>query len=97
MNGPTASGWVLKNVINALSKEIGSKVFMIGFSASGGFTNRFAKIHPNCIKVAAIGGVGWTMVPLPYWKETELKFSWLESGIRELETFSGEPFDLQTF
>jgi hypothetical protein len=70
---------------------------MMGFSASGGFANRFAIIHPNCIGAAAKGGVGGMTVSLPNWKDTELKFSWVESGISELETFTGEPFDLQIF
>jgi hypothetical protein len=94
MNGPTASGWVLKNIINSLSKEINSKKFMMGFSSSGGFTNRFAIIHLNRTRVAAIGGVGWMTVPLTNWEETKLKFSCLESGVSKLETFSGERFDL---
>ena len=67
---------------------------MMGFSSSGGFTNRFAIIHLNRIKAAAIGGGGSATVPLPNCKETELKFSCLESGVSKLETFSGERFDL---
>ena len=94
MNGPAESGRILKNVITSISKEIDSKVFVMGFSASGGFTNRFVIIHPNRTWVAAIGGVGWMTVPLTNWEETKLKFSCLESGVSKLETFSGERFDL---
>jgi hypothetical protein len=40
------------------------KFFMIGFSASGSFTNRFTLIHPDKIQASAAGGVnGLLMLP----------------------------------
>jgi hypothetical protein len=47
---------------------------MIGFSASGAFTNRFTLLHPEMIKAASIGAPGgWPIVPTATWPLEESK------------------------
>jgi len=42
------------------------KVWLLGFSASGSFVNRFAMLHPERVRAVASGSPGgWPLVPLP--------------------------------
>ncbi|PTN32858.1 hypothetical protein [Desulfonatronum sp. SC1] len=48
------------------------KVFMMGYSASGAFANRFTMLHPELIKAAAIGAPGgFPILPVARWPETQ--------------------------
>jgi len=52
----------------ARNVNVGSKVFMLGFSASGTFVNRFTFLHPELIQAAAIGSPGgWPIAPVVNW------------------------------
>jgi pimeloyl-ACP methyl ester carboxylesterase len=72
------------------------RVFMMGFSASGSFTSRFALIHPDRLKAAAPGspGYGWPMAPVASWGGAPLRYP---LGIMDFEALVGKPFDLATF
>jgi predicted esterase len=68
------------------------RVFMIGFSASGMFANRFTFLHPKRIKAAAVGSPGgWAIAPVASFKEKTLRYP---IGINDFKSISGEKFDL---
>ena len=67
------------------------KVLMMGFSASGMFTNRFALIHPEMIKAAAIGSPGGIpMVPVKTLQGVQLRYP---IGTADFETITGSPLN----
>ncbi|MCB1122090.1 MAG: hypothetical protein KJT03_11110, partial [Verrucomicrobiae bacterium] len=71
------------------------KVFMMGFSASGAFTSRFAAIHPERVKATAPGSPGgWPIVPVSDWEGTSLKYP---TGIEDLQSLTGQAFNLEAF
>lgn len=70
------------------------RVFMLGFSASGMFANRFTFLHPKRIKAAAVGSPGgWAIAPVDSFKERTLRYP---IGINDLKSISGEKFDLKS-
>lgn len=57
-----------KERLASLGINTSEKVFMMGYSASGGFTSRFTMLHPELIKAAAIGApCGWPIAPVANW------------------------------
>jgi len=75
--------------------NVEDKVIMMGFSASGYFTNRFAMLHPERVHAAAIGGSGgWDTIPLKEWNGTKLRYP---VGVWDLESLIGKEFDLETW
>jgi dienelactone hydrolase len=69
------------------------RVFMIGFSASGMFVNRFAFLHPKRVKAASIGSPGgWAIAPVASFKERPLRYP---VGTSDFKTVAGEKFDLE--
>jgi pimeloyl-ACP methyl ester carboxylesterase len=79
----------------ALGHVMDRRVFMMGFSASGAFTSRFALLHPDRIKGAAPGSPGgWPLAPVSSWEGRTLKYP---VGIADVETLTGQPFDIETF
>jgi hypothetical protein len=79
----------------AMGHAMDRRVFMMGFSASGAFTSRFAVLHPDRVKAAAPGSPGgWPLAPVVSWQGTTLKYA---VGISDVETLSGTAFDLDTF
>lgn len=72
--------------------KLDKKVLMMGFSASGMFTNRFAFLHPARVKAAAIGSPGgWAIAPVASYKEKALRYP---LGVNDLENVSGEKLNL---
>lgn len=72
--------------------ELDKKVLMMGFSASGMFTNRFAFLHPTRVKAAAIGSPGgWAIAPVASYKEKTLRYP---LGVNDFENVSGEKLNL---
>ncbi|MDZ7581886.1 MAG: hypothetical protein U5R30_15205 [Deltaproteobacteria bacterium] len=51
------------DILSSRGVTVEEKVFMMGFSASGSFTNRFTAIHPERIKAAAAGASGCLFQP----------------------------------
>jgi RNA polymerase sigma factor (TIGR02999 family) len=82
--------------LEAMGHTMDRRVFMMGFSASGSFTSRFALIHPDRVKAAAPGspGGGWPMAPVATWEGVPLRYP---KGIMDFEELVGRPFDLETF
>ncbi len=71
------------------------KVFILGFSASGMFANRFTALHPGLIKAAAIGSPGgWPLAPVPTWLGQTLRYP---VGISDAGTLTGTNFDLPAY
>jgi pimeloyl-ACP methyl ester carboxylesterase len=72
-----------------------SKVFILGFSASGAFANRFTALHPGLIKAAAVGSPGgWPIAPVPTWQGETLRYP---VGISDAGMLTGTNFDLTTY
>jgi pimeloyl-ACP methyl ester carboxylesterase/uncharacterized protein (UPF0335 family) len=75
--------------------EVGEKVIMNGFSASGMFASRFTLLHPDRVHAAAIGSPGgWPAAPVASYEGTTLNYP---VGIADIEQLTGEKFDLESF
>jgi hypothetical protein len=75
--------------------NVGPKFFMLGFSASGAFTSRFAMLHPDRIKAAAEGSPGgWPIAPVAAWRGTVLRYP---CGISDLASLVGAAPDVTAF
>jgi hypothetical protein len=72
---------------------VDSKVFMMGFSASGAFTSRFTMLHPDVVRAAAPGSPGgWPLAPVSkWWGGTTLRYP---VGIADVQSLTGQPVDL---
>lgn len=67
------------------------RVLMMGFSASGQFTNRFAILHPERILAAAAGSPGgWPLAPVDRWQGETLDYN---VGIADVEALAGIDID----
>ena len=65
------------------------EVLMLGFSASGQFTNRFSLLHPERIRAAAAGSPGgWPLAPVAEWAGEVLPYN---VGIADVATLLGRP------
>ena len=74
---------------NSLYMEL--KIFLNGFSASGGFVNRFTAIHPELVKAVSSGGNSSTSIlPTESLKNERLIYP---VGIANLKTLTGRTFD----
>ena len=70
----------------------GEAVLMMGFSASGQFTNRFAILHPDRILAAVAGSPGgWPLAPLATWQGETLNYN---VGIADVATLLGADLDM---
>jgi predicted esterase len=68
-----------------------SQIFILGFSASGMFANRFAILHPTLIKAAAVGSPGgWPIAPVSSWSGEALRFN---VGVADLQSLTGTNFN----
>jgi len=71
--------------------EADARVAIMGFSASGMFANRFTLLHPDRVKVAAIGSPGgWPVAPVRSFNGVDLPYP---AGIADLEELTGVAFD----
>jgi len=69
------------------------RVLLTGFSASGMFANRFAFLHPDRVKAAAIGSPGgWAIAPVANYQEKTLRYP---IGVNDFKTVTGKKFDLK--
>lgn len=70
------------------------RVFMLGFSASAMFTNRFTFLHPKRIKAAVIGSPGgWAIAPVASFREKTLRYP---IGTNDFQSISGKKLDLKS-
>jgi dienelactone hydrolase len=73
--------------------KVDKRVFMLGWSASAMFANRFTFLHPKRIKAATIGSPGgWAIAPVASFKEKALRYP---IGTGDFKTISGKKFDLE--
>jgi hypothetical protein len=78
--------------LSAEGMETDSRLLMAGFSASGMFVSRFALLHPERVRAAAIGSPGgWPMVPAAVWQGARLRYP---LGIADLKDLTGKEADL---
>jgi dienelactone hydrolase len=69
------------------------KVFMLGFSASGMFVNRFTFLHPDRVKSAAVGSPGgWAIAPVGSYSGKSLPYP---IGVGDLKSVAGKNLDLK--
>jgi len=82
-----------KEILDNKGIKTGKKIFMMGFSASGMFTNRFAMLHPELIKAAAIGSPGgMPMVPVNSYNGVSLRYP---IGTADLKEITSAPLKLE--
>jgi hypothetical protein len=85
----------LKNRLLNNNVKTSDSILMMGFSASGMFTNRFVMIHPERIIAASIGSPGgWAMVPTAKWNNVQLTYP---VGVGDFEIIFEKPFNLEAF
>ncbi|PWB73144.1 MAG: hypothetical protein C3F15_10100 [Holophagae bacterium] len=78
--------------LDDLGIQAESRVLMLGFSASGQFTNRFAILHPDRIRAAAAGSPGgWPLAPVAEWGGETLPYN---VGIADVSSLLGAPLDM---
>jgi dienelactone hydrolase len=76
--------------LRAMGHTMDDKVFMMGFSASGAFTSRFAALHPELLKAAAPGSPGgWPCAPVSSWQGVSLPYPF---GIQDIGEFNLDAF-----
>jgi pimeloyl-ACP methyl ester carboxylesterase len=89
---------MIDDAIERLSLEgisVDQKVFIMGFSASGMFANRFTVLHPERIKAAAIGSPGgWPVAPVAVWHGETLRY---HIGVADVQQLTGNPFNFNLF
>jgi hypothetical protein len=71
------------------------KVFMDGFSASAGFVNRFAALHPEAVRAIAAGAINaLPMYPLEMYQGVRLPFP---LGVADFRALVGSDFDMASY
>jgi hypothetical protein len=71
------------------------RIFMDGFSASAGFVNRFAALHPEAVRALAAGGINaLPMYPLESYEGVKLPFP---LGIADMQSLTGAPFNARAY
>lgn len=84
-----------RDVLGKLGISTKPKIFMDGFSASAGFVNRFAALHPEAVRALAAGGINaLPMYPQETYKGVKLPFP---LGIADLQSLTGAPFNAQAY
>jgi hypothetical protein len=74
--------------------NVENKFLMMGFSASGMFTNRFTLLHPERVRAAAIGSPGgWPLAPLGEWSGVNLGYP---IGVWDVKELVGKEFDIES-
>jgi len=78
----------------AQERPIQPRVLIVGFSASGSFTNRFAVLHPDRVLAAAVGSPGgWPIAPVAVERREALPYP---VGIADVEKLTEVPVELAT-
>ena len=81
--------------LETMGHSMDTRVFMMGFSASGAFTSRFSILHPERLKAAAAGSPGgWPLAPVASWQSTQLPYP---MGVQDVLDLTGEAFDQGAF
>jgi len=86
---------MIEDAKGRLSGEISDQVMMNGYSAAGKFVNRFTVLHPEMVTSVTAGGInGMVTLPIAEDKGHTLNY---QIGVADLESITGEPFDLEAF
>ncbi|MGE0492416.1 MAG: hypothetical protein AB7S38_24595 [Vulcanimicrobiota bacterium] len=76
-----------------LGRPIQKQIYIMGFSASGMFANRFTLLHPDRVAAAAIGSPGgWPIVPAEKVADQRLRYP---LGVGDWLDVTGQPFSLE--
>lgn len=79
--------------LNQYGHNVEKQVFLVGYSASGTFTDRFANLHPHKVKAVASGAtLDDMMLPLAKHGGEDLIFP---IGTADYKAITGRPFDLK--
>ena len=84
-----------QDVLEQEGIKVDDQVFMTGFSASGTFTNRFLKLHPDRVQAAAVGGInGLPALPIKELEGDELIYP---VGVGDLDKLANINFDIEEY
>ena len=84
-----------RTILSHSGMSTADKIFMHGYSASSGFSLRFAALHPEMVKAVAAGGVNCLpILPVTEWQGTPLRFA---IGIADVAELSGSPFNKESY
>jgi hypothetical protein len=79
----------------AMGISAGLKAWMVGYSASGSFVNRFTILHPDRVQAMSAGSGGeYAIAPVSVWKGRTLRYP---VGVADLQQLVGQPFDKVAF
>jgi hypothetical protein len=81
-----------KERLRSADHKIYDKVLMMGFSASGSFTNMFSFVHPEIIRACSIGGG----IPIVLYREGPA-WKFRAEKVYNFETLTGNPFNLAAY
>ncbi|MGH4123091.1 MAG: hypothetical protein ACREV6_09205 [Clostridium sp.] len=90
---------MIKDAKSVINKEgitsVKEKVFMVGFSASARFTNRFALLHPELVQAVATGGINSNpILPLEMLEGQNLIYP---VGIGDAKKILGRDINLEAY
>lgn len=81
-----------KELLKEKRITVQDKIFMMGFSASGQFTNRFTLLHPELVKASAVGSPGgMPMLPVKTFNGKQLRYP---IGINDFSDITGSEFNI---
>jgi hypothetical protein len=84
-----------RQILGDAGIETKKGVFMYGFSASAGFVNRFATLHPEAVRALAAGAINaLPMYPVESYEGVKLPFP---LGIADLKSLTGAEFDARAY
>lgn len=84
-----------QEILNESNIDVKKQVFMMGYSASGVFTNRFTALHPDRVEAIAAGGINGLPI-LPYERIDDLDLIY-PVGVYDLLELTGVGFDLEAY
>lgn len=74
--------------------RVDERVLMMGYSSPGAFAHRFSMLHPKRVKAVWLGGEAPAPLPIAELDGRPLNYP---LGVADLQTLTGEPFDLETY
>lgn len=83
-----------KTVLKDIGFAIEDKFILMGGSASGAFSNRFAVMHPELLKCAISGGQSYAIMPLKDYDGFKLTYP---IGIADLKELTGIDFNSEAY
>ena len=82
-----------RKMLQADKLNFDKRIFMMGFSAAGMFSNRFTLLHPERIKAAVFGSPGgWAIAPIESWQNKKLRYP---IGIADFKSVSGKNLNMK--